>query len=181
MGKGAFKRYIKKGDIASQPCDSQPARECEDAAPCEKKETLLLEHIPVVYDDVSICRALSIHRRVIAAARTRQSRGKDWACVDMHAGMTLAWIEREALKRGIVPDFINNPLKPIEPGDKVVSCKLVGTWPNKTRVTVEIVATGEIKIATVPNADEFRLYEIFDAYDYGSELTWTAKLNDVRY
>lgn len=180
MGKGAFKQYIRKGDIASQPCDSQPARE-EDAAPCEKKETLLLEHIPVVYDDVSICRALRIHRRVIANARTKKTRGKDWDCVGRHAGMTKDWIEREALKRGIVPDFTNNPLKPIQPGDRVVSCILVGTWPNKTRVTVKLVATGDIKIATVRDADEFCLYEIFDAQDYGSELTWTAKLNDVRY
>ena len=153
MGKGAFKKYIKN-----------------DGAPA-----------PVVYDDVSIYRTLRIHRRVIASARTKNSRGKDWACVDRHAGMTMEWIEREALKRGIVPDFINNPLKPIEPGDNVVSCKLVGTWPNRTRVTVEVVATGEVRIATVPNADDFHLYEIFDAYDYGSELTWTAKLNDARY
>jgi len=156
MGKGAFKKYIKK-DAASG------------------------NGIPVVYDDVSVCRALRIHRRVIASARTKYSRGKDWDCVGRHAGMTKDWIEREALKRGIVPDFTNNPLKPIEPDDNVVSCKLIGTWPNRTRVTVEIVANGEVRIATVPNADEFRLYEIFDAQDYGSELTWTTKLNDVRY
>ena len=167
MGKGAFKKYIKKDAAQSKPC--------------EKKVAGLLGFTPAVYDDVSICRALRIHRRVIANARTKKSRGKDWDCVGCHAGMTKDWIEREALKRGIAPDFTNHPLKPIEPGDNVVSCKLLGTWPNRTRVTVEIVATGEVRIATVPNADDFRLYEIFDAYDYGSELTWLAKLNDARY
>lgn len=180
MRKGAFKKYIKE-DGAHLPADDSPSEGNAASAASGKKDAAPEKPIPIVYDDVSVCRLLRIHRRVIAAARTRQSRGKDWACVDMHAGMTLAWIEREALKRGIVPDFTNNPLKPIEPGDRVVSCILVGTWANKTRVTVKLVATGDIKIATVRDADEFCLYEIFDAQDYGSELTWTAKLNDVRY
>ena len=180
MGKGAFKLYLKKDGARPMTGDSPLEVDAASEA-SEKKDAAPEKPIPVVYDDVSVCRLLRIHRRVIAAARTRQSRGKDWACVDMHAGMTRAWIEREALKRGIVPDFINNPLKPIEPGDRIVSCILVGTWPNKTRVTVKLVATGDIKIATVRDADEFCLYEIFDAQDYGSELTWIAKLNDVRY
>ena len=134
-----------------------------------------------VYDDMTVCRLLRIHRRVLAAARTKTARGKDWDCVGLHAGMTRAWIDQEALKRGIVPDFTNVPLKAIEQGDRVVSCILMGTWANRQRVTVKIAATDEIRIATVKDADDFSLYEIFDAIDYGSELCWEQRLNNCKY
>ena len=62
-----------------------------------------------------------------------------------------------------------------------VSCKLLGTWPNRTKVTVEVVATGEAKVATVRDANEFHLYDIFDAKDYGREIQWTAELNNATY
>ena len=124
---------------------------------------------------------LRIRRRAIAAARTKQTRGVDWDCVGLHAGMTMKWIKEEALRRGIVPDFFGGALRPINPDDGVVSCKMLGTWPNRQRVTVEIVATGEAKVATVPNADLMHLYEIFDCRLFGTELQWTADLNNAVY
>jgi hypothetical protein len=136
---------------------------------------------PVVYGDAEVCRVLRIRRRVIAAARTKQSRGVDWDCVGLHAGMTMKWIHEEALRRGIVPDFFGGALKPISPGDGVVSCRMLGTWPNRSRVTAEVVATGEARIATVKSADMMHLYEIFDCRDYGSELVWSAELNNMVY
>ena len=78
-------------------------------------------------------------------------------------------------------DFFNVPLTPIKENDGIVSCKLLGTWPNRTKVTVEIVATGEAKVATVRDANEFHLYDIFDARDYGREIQWTAELNNATY
>ena len=136
---------------------------------------------PEVYGDVEVCRLLKIRRRKIAEARTKQTRGVDWDCVGLHAGMTRKWIDETAIKQGIVPDFFNVPLTPIKEGDGVVSCKLLGTWPNRTKVTVEIVATGEVKVATVRDANEFHLYDIFDARDYGREIQWTAELNNAVY
>lgn len=136
---------------------------------------------PVVYGDDEVCRVLKIRRRTIAAARTRLSRGVDWDCCGLHAGMTMKWIQEEALRRGIVPDFLGGALKPIRPDDGVVSCKMLGTWPNRSRVTAEVVATGEARIATVKSADMMHLYEIFDCRDYGSELVWTAELNNMVY
>lgn len=134
-----------------------------------------------VYGDVEVCRLLKIRRRKIAEARTKATRGVDWDCVGLHAGMTKKWIQETAIKQGIVPDFFNVPLTPIKEGDGIVSCKLLGTWPNRTKVTVEVVATGDAKVATVRDANEFHLYDIFDAKDYGREIQWTAELNDVIY
>ena len=134
-----------------------------------------------VYGDVEVCRLLKIRRRKIAEARTKATRGVDWDCVGLHAGMTKKWIEETAIKQGIVPDFFNVPLAPIKENDGIVSCKLLGTWPNRTKVTVEIVATGEAKVATVRDANEFHLYDIFDARDYGREIQWTAELNNATY
>ena len=136
---------------------------------------------PEVYGDVEVCRLLKIRRRKIAEARTKATRGVDWDCVGLHAGMTKKWIQETAIKQGIVPDFFNVPLTPIKEGDGIVSCKLLGTWPNRTKVTVEVVATGDAKVATVRDANEFHLYDIFDAKDYGREIQWTAELNDVIY
>lgn len=134
-----------------------------------------------VYGDVEVCRLLKIRRRKIAEARTKQTRGVDWDCVGLHAGMTKKWIEETSIKQGIVPDFFSVPLTPIKENDGIVSCKLLGTWPNRTKVTVEIVATGEAKVATVRDANEFHLYDIFDARDYGREIQWTAELNNATY
>lgn len=158
---------------------SEPSREKPEQASAAPEAGL--SEGTAVYDDVTVCRLLRIHRRVLAAARTKTARGKDWDCVGLHAGMTRAWIDQEALKRGIVPDFTNVPLKAIEPGDRVVSCILMGTWANRQRVTVKIAATDEIRIATVKDADDFSLYEIFDAIDYGSELCWEQRLNNCKY
>ena len=136
---------------------------------------------PEVYGDVEVCRLLKIRRRKIAEARTKATRGIDWDCVGLHAGMTKKWIQETAIKQGIVPDFFNVQLTPIKEGDGVCSCKLRGTWPNRTKVTVEVVATGKAQVATVRDANEFHLYDIFDAKDYGSEIQWTAELNNVIY
>jgi len=137
--------------------------------------------VPEIYGDVEVCRLLKIRRRKIAEARTKATRGVDWDCIGLHAGMTKKWIEETAIRQGIVPDFFNVPCAPIKEGDGIVSCKLIGTWPNRTKVTVEIVATGEAKVATVRDANEFHLYDIFDAKDYGLEIQWSAELNNMVY
>lgn len=160
----------------SERGDRGPASPATDAADHQD-----LERVSEVYGDVEVCRYLRIRRRKLAEARTKATRGIDWDCVGLHAGMTMKWIHQEALRLGIVPDFHGAPLTPIKEGDGVVSCKLIGTWPNRTRVTVEVVATGEIKVATVRDANEFHLNEIFDARDYGREIAWAAELNNATY
>lgn len=171
MGRGVFKRVIQGQGPAEGAAKKEAAPETQ-GSPAAR---------PEVYGDVAVCRLLRIHRKVLADARTKKTHGVDWDCVGLHAGMTLAWIHAEALRRGIVPDFVNNPLVPIDEGDGVASCRLLATWPNRTRVTVEVVATGEPKVATVRDADEMHLNEIFDCRVHGEELIWEAGLNEARY
>ena len=165
------------GDRQSSPDRQTAARHSGDS----RERPAASSGRPEVYGDVEVCRLLKIRRRKIAEARTKQTRGVDWDCVGLHAGMTKKWIEETAIKQGIVPDFFNVPLTPIKENDGIVSCKLLGTWPNRTKVTVEVVATGEAKVATVRDANEFHLYDIFDARDYGREIQWTAELNNATY
>lgn len=160
---------------------SSPDRQTAASYSGDSQERLATSKLPEIYGDVEVCRLLKIRRRKIAEARTKATRGIDWDCVGLHAGMTKKWIEETAIKQGIVPDFFNVPLTPIKENDGIVSCKLLGTWPNRTKVTVEVVATGEAKVATVRDANEFHLYDIFDAKDYGREIQWTAELNNATY
>ena len=160
---------------------STPDRQGVNSTSGDSRERPATSKLPEVYGDVEVCRLLKIRRRKIAEARTKATRGIDWDCVGLHAGMTKKWIEETAIKQGIVPDFFNVPLTPIKENDGIVSCKLLGTWPNRTKVTVEVVATGEAKVATVRDANEFHLYDIFDAKDYGREIQWTAELNNATY
>ena len=160
---------------------STPDRQGVNSNSGDSRERPATSKLPEIYGDVEVCRLLKIRRRKIAEARTKATRGVDWDCVGLHAGMTKKWIQETAIKQGIVPDFFNVPLTPIKEGDGIVSCKLLGTWPNRTKVTVEIVATGEAKVATVRDANEFHLYDIFDARDYGREIQWTAELNNATY
>ena len=165
------------GDSRERPATSSASGQQQG----ELGRTQESKKVPEIYGDVEVCRLLKIRRRKIAEARTKSTRGVDWDCVGLHAGMTKKWIHETAIKMGIVPDFFNVPLTPLKDGDGVVSCKLLGTWPNRTKVTVEVVATGEVKVATVRDANEFHLYDIFDARDYGREIQWTAELNNVIY
>lgn len=161
----------KKADAPEASKDASPAKDAK--APSAQSV--------VIYGDVEVCRLLKIRRRKIAEARTKKARGIDWDCVGRHAGMTMKWIHEVALQQGIVPDFFGEALHPIQEGDGVVSCKLIGTWPNRTRVTVEVVATGEVTVATVRDAAAFHLFDIFDARDYGKEIAWAAELNNAIY
>lgn len=141
-----------------------------------KKEAALRQP---VYGDVSVCAALRIRRRVIAEARTKESRGRDWDCVGMHAGMTKDWIYRKALELHIVPDF--SKMQPIAADDHVVSCTLACVVPDNRKVVAEFVATGERRTAWVADSSMMRLREIFDCYDDHGTLSANRDLNGIAY
>lgn len=172
------------GDVAALP-DSPVGPEgkssgaCTQAGASEPKLLTYEKKPPLVYGDLAVCRALRIRRRVIAAARTKESRGRDWDCVGLHAGMTKDWVERKALELHIVPDF--NHLLPIEPGDHVVSCMLSACVPNPQRAVVEYVATGERKVVWVQDTTHMRMREIFDCYDNNGTVSARSDLNEVQY
>lgn len=133
----------------------------------------------VLYGDVSVCQALGIRRRVIAAARTKNARGRDWDCLGLHAGMTKEWVDAKALEIHVVPKF--DLLKPIQPDDGVVSCVLSGVVPNNRRAIAEIVATGERIVVWVSDSSMMKFREIFDCYDDNGTISMRRDLNEVSY
>lgn len=136
---------------------------------------------PEIYDDDTVCRLLRIRRSVVAGARTSKTRGRDWDAVGLHVGMTRDWIDRYALAHGTVPQYLTVGAKPVQPNDGCVSCVLVQTFPNPSKVTVEIVATGRREIATVRNMYQhpMRLRQAFDCVrTLGDRLEWTARWNN---
>lgn len=134
---------------------------------------------PVVYGDVCVCNVLRIRRRVIAAARTKESRGVDWDCVGLHAGMTWDWIARKAVELHVTPDL--GRLVPIAEGDGVASCRLMAVVPNPQRAIVDLVATDERRIAWVNDSTRMHLREIFDCFDNDGVLSARADLNACVY
>lgn len=172
------------GDVAALP-DSpvgpggKGSGACAEAGASEQKLLTYEKKPPLVYGDLAVCRALRIRRRLIAAARTKESRGRDWDCVGLHAGMTKEWIDRKALELHVVPDFRH--LQPIEPNDHVVSCMLSACVPNPQRAVVEYVATGERKVVWVADTTQMRMREIFDCYDNNGTVSERRDLNEVQY
>lgn len=123
---------------------------------------------------------VAILRSVIAKARTKNSRGKDWDCVGMHAGMSRDWVAKKMLEIG-KPITDLGKINPIKPDDGVVSMKLLGTWSNSQRVTAEVVADGSIEFVTVRDSRDMHLGDIFDCRKYGNTLYMTDDLNNFRY
>lgn len=152
---------------------------CAEAGASDMKLLTIEKKTPLVYGDLAVCRALRIRRRVIAAARTKESRGRDWDCVGLHAGMTKDWVDRKALELHVVPDFKH--LQPIADDDHVVSCMLSACVPNPQRAVVEYVATGERKIVWVKDTTHMRMREIFDCYDNNGTVSERSDLNEVQY
>ena len=132
-----------------------------------------------IYGDVAVCQALRIRRRVIADARTKESRGRDWDCIGLHAGMTKDWVYRKALELHVVPDF--SKMQPIAAGDNVVSCTLACVVPDNKKVIAEFVATGERRTVWVADSSMMRLREIFDCYDDHGTLSANMDLNGLAY
>lgn len=152
-----------------QPCDADQGQEKKPPA---SKPIIL-------YGDVAVCKALRIRRRVIAEARTKESRGRDWDCIGLHAGMTKDWVYRKALELHVVPDF--SKMQPIADGDNVVSCTLACVVPDNKKVIAEFVATGERRTVWVSDSSMMRLREIFDCYDDHGTLSANRDLNGLAY
>lgn len=136
--------------------------------------------VKVLYGDKAVCEALRIRRRVIAAARTKKSRGVDWDVIDLHAGMTKEWVEKKALELHVVPKF--DRLIPIKPGDGVVSVALSAVVTNIKRAVAEVVATGERIPVWVDDNTLMCRGEIFDCLKLGEgNFTQTRELNSIAY
>ncbi|MBR4615036.1 MAG: hypothetical protein IKO55_05465, partial [Kiritimatiellae bacterium] len=126
-----------------------------------------------------------IRRRVLAAARTAASRGRDWDAIGEEVGMTKAWIEDYALEHGLLPDFFGSGLEKVS--GKYVSVRLTGTTPNKCLVQVEVEASGKREFARTRNVCEHPIHykEVFSCIraelPTDVHLEWIAAPNEIRY
>lgn len=146
-----------------------------------------------IYSDAALVRYFGprtgLQRYKLVDARRPGNRGREWDVVGLHAGMTQEWTFNYAVQNHISLIEVAQRLEPVKPDDGVVSCEVVGTFPNRERVAVRILATGERELATVPRIDipspidghMMVLREGFDAKWVGSVLTWVRELNDCVY
>ena len=132
-----------------------------------------LEYRPLVFDDTDVCRLLGVRRRVLVAARKKKTRGVDWDCVGQHAGMTEAWIRA----RGGDP----SGLRPIEPGDGIVTVCACSRVANINVIVCFRVASGERAIVMVHDSRLIRIGDQFDCRNAGTKLYRDNALNPEVY
>ena len=177
---------------ASDDTSSQDASQetNENAASCAPGATC--GSVPEIYADNDVVKLFApltgLQRYKLEIARKSNNKGLAWDAVGKHVGMTKDWVWKYALANKVSVHQVA-ALKTVQPGDGVVSCKVVGTFPNMEKVSVKVIATGEMAIATVPPIDRpsmidghmMSLGEVFDARYFGADLHWTRDLNDCIY
>lgn len=148
--------------------------------------------MPEIYADNDVVKLFApltgLQRYKLEIARKSNNKGLAWDAVGKHVGMTKDWVWKYALENKVSIHQVA-ALKTVQPDDGVVSCKVVGTFPNMEKVSVKVIATGEMAIATVPPIDRpsmidghmMSLGEVFDARYFGADLHWTRDLNDCIY
>lgn len=173
---------VEKKSGASAPNPPSTARgNVKTSTTTETKSVMPERFTKEIYDDQSVCQVLGIRRRVIAQARTKDARGTAWNTKGLHAGMTKDWVFGMAGKMGVDVRKLSQ-LEKIAEGDKIATVRLVGTWPNIQRVTVELLATGEKKIATVRDSRLMHLYDEFDCRAYAPDvLMYDESINRCQY
>lgn len=182
----------KDAQDASDDTSSQDASQetNEDAASCAPGATG--GSVPEIYADNDVVKLFApltgLQRYKLEITRKSNNKGLAWDSVGKHVGMTKDWVWKYALANKVSVHQVA-ALKTVQPGDGVVSCKVVGTFPNMEKVSVKVIATGEMAIATVPPIDRpsmidghmMSLGEVFDARYFGADLHWTRDLNDCIY
>ena len=177
---GEKKVDVWKKDAASPDADSRGA----DAIPDEPKKDAATPtpEQPDIYTDQSVCLALGIRRRVLAEARTRATRGTDWDCIELHAGMTRQWIEDYALEHGV---SLDEAMLTKVGNDKHVSVRFVGHLKTPYACIAELEADGSREYAQIRNinAHPMKSKQVFDCIREGisGTLAWTINGNDVKY
>lgn len=179
------------GSVASD-AGCKPFETASDAVPAKDSTTTTLSATcpsqtdssfkADVIDDVSVCNYLGIRRRVLNAARTRASQGKDWDVVGEHAGMTRAWVDAFSRHTGLKANA-SVALNPIRASDGITSVRMFRTTNNPCVVIVERMSDGKRIFARVRNLLQFPLLkgDCFDAITNNGNLEWFEKGNSVKY
>ena len=129
-----------------------------------------------IFDDTDVCRALGLLKREVVKRRTAERRGMDWDVVDGHAGMTAAWI------RGWNANADLRCLKPVQPGDGIVTVRVTGRVINGDLVQAERVADGtRVTVRGIRNAWYLHVGDEMDCRMQGGMLAFDTELNKERY
>lgn len=135
-----------------------------------------VERHAAIYDDTDVCRALGLLRRTVVRARQAGRRGVDWDCVDRHGGMTLGWIRQWNANVNL------GGVKPIGPGDGIVTVQVTGRVMNGDVVQARRVADGTcVTVRGIRNAWYLHVGDEIDCRMQGGMLTFAPELNRERY
>lgn len=135
-----------------------------------------VERHATIFDDTEVCALLGLRKREIVKRRTEERRGVDWDCVGWHAGMTAAWIRSWNRTADV------RRLKPVEPGDGIVTVRVVGRVVNGDVVRAVRVTDGTcVTVRGIRNAWYLHAGDEMDCRMIGGMLTFDHALNRERY
>ena len=135
-----------------------------------------VERHAIIYDDTDVCRLLGLRRREIVKRRTKERRGIDWDVAGEHVGMTATWIRSWNRKADV------RRLKPVVPGDGVVTVRVVGRVLNGDVVRGVRVADGTcVTVRGIRNAWYLHEGDELDCRMIGGGLAFDPVLNRESY
>lgn len=181
---------LKKKAAPKAPEDhaEKDARAAENAAASDKAydaaemESLRREEertrkLVTVWPDGAVCLAMGTRRRVIVAARTAETRGKNWGCAGTHAGMTLDWVE--SMNPAAATRLMS--VAPAGSSDGIVTVMVVRKNLNRQVVEVERLCDGKHETARIRDAEEVRIGMQMDAVRESGMLIIKDSLNREAY
>ncbi len=171
----------REGNDEKKPADGRAGQDpghhqhCQtDSRKCYSGDGV--ERHAAIYDDTDVCWALGLLRRTVVRARQAGRRGVDWDCVDGHAGMTLGWI------RSWNANVNLGGVKPIGPGDGIVTVQVTGRVMNGDVVQAQRVADDTcVMVRGIRNAWYLYVGDEIDCRVQGGMLTFAPELNRERY
>ncbi len=135
-----------------------------------------VERHATIFDDTDVCRILGLRRRELVKARASGERGTDWDVVGTHAGMTARWIRRWNANARI------EGLKPVDPGDGIVTVRIVGRVQNGDMARAVRVADGTVvTVRGIANAWYLHIGDEMDTMMIGGGLMFVQALNTEAY
>ena len=129
-----------------------------------------------LYDDTDVCQVLGLRKRVLVQHRATSKRGIDWDVCGYHAGMSAKWI----LKWNSKADL--KRVKPLQPGDGIVTVRVAGRVLNGDVVRGRRVADGTcVTVRGIRNAWYLRAGDELDCRLIGGGLAFDPALNRENY
>ena len=135
-----------------------------------------VERHATIFDDTDVCQILGLRRRELVKARASGEHGTDWDVAGTHAGMTARWIRRWNANAMI------ESMKPVDPGDGIVTVRIVGRVQNGDMARAVRVADGTVvTVRGIANAWYLHIGDEMDTMMIGGGLMFVQSLNTEAY